>query len=53
MKIGNEEILTFSDCLHEAILLKAIPVSILMSAAVIFGMKASQCFSVTLLITES
>ena len=37
--ITDEEILTFSDCLHEAILLKAIPVSILMSAAVIFGMK--------------
>ena len=37
--ITNEEILTFSDCLHEAILFKAIPVSILMSAAVIFGMK--------------
>ena len=37
--ITNEEIMMFSDCLHEAILFKAIPVSILMSAALIFAMK--------------
>lgn len=33
------EILTFSNCVHEAILYKSLPVSFLMSAAVIYAVK--------------
>jgi len=34
--------LTFSECLQEAILYKSIPVSFLMSAAVIYAMKSGR-----------
>ena len=38
--ITDAEILTFSECLQEAILYKSIPVSFLMSAAVVYAMKS-------------
>ena len=40
--ITDAEILTFSECLQEAILYKSIPVSFLMSAAVIYAMKSGR-----------
>ncbi len=40
--ITDAEILTFSECLQEAILYKSIPVSFLMSSAVIYAMKTGR-----------
>ena len=35
--ITDDEILTFSNCVHEGVLYKAFPISLLMSAAVIYA----------------
>ena len=40
--VTDAEILTFSECLHEGLLYRAIPVSFLMSAAVIYAMKTGR-----------
>jgi len=37
--ITDDEILTFSNCVHEGVLYKALPVSFLMSAVVIYAVK--------------
>ena len=37
--ITDDEILTFSNCVHEGVLYKAFPISLLMSAAVIYAVK--------------
>ena len=34
-RITDDEILTFSNCLHEGVLHKALPISLLMSAAML------------------
>ena len=37
--ITDAEILTFSNCVHQSVLYKALPISLLMSAAVIYAVK--------------